>query len=209
MSHPDAESFWNERFASAGDGYLFGTAPTKFLARQSAHLRPGMRALSVADGEGRNSVWLADEGLAVTAVEISPVALHKAARLAASRHVEVDFVQADVLHWNWPVAAYDLVVAIFIQFLSPDERTIAFRQMVEALRPGGLLLLHGYTPKQLEYRTGGPSAVENLYTAALLRAAFADLDIMELAEYEDDLDEGCGHKGKSAVINLIARRPGT
>jgi cyclopropane fatty-acyl-phospholipid synthase-like methyltransferase len=207
MSHPDAEAFWSGRYAEVGDDYLFGTAPTRFMTRAARWLSPGMSALSVADGEGRNSVFLAQEGLAVTAVELSPVAQHKARRLADAHHVDVDFVLADILKWDWPTAAFDAVVAIFIQFLAPAERDSAFGKLVDALKPGGLLLLHGYTPKQLEYRTGGPSAVENLYTADILRAAFAGLEILELREYEEVLEEGVGHKGRSALIDLVARKP--
>ena len=203
----DQEAVWSGRYAGAGEDYLFGTAPNKFLAAQKHRLRPDWTALAVADGEGRNSVFLAEEGLAVTAVEISPVGLHKARRLAASRHVAVDFVLADVLSWQAP-APFDLVVAIFVQFVGPTERELLFGRIKAAVKPGGLLLLQGYTPQQIEYRTGGPSAVENLYTAELLRAAFNDWEILELREHEDVLDEGAGHKGRSALIDLVARRSG-
>lgn len=210
MSHADAEQFWSGRYAAAGDDYLFGTAPNKFLKSQGQRLRRGLRALSVADGEGRNSVWLAEEGLTVTAVEVSPVALHKAKRLATARHATVDFVLADILNWTWPADGYDVVVGIFIQFAAPAERRLLFARLQAALNPGGLLLLHGYTPKQLEYRTGGPSAVENLYTEKLLRDAFAGMEILELREYEDTLEEGSGgqrgHWGRSALIDLVARK---
>ncbi|TSA15946.1 MAG: class I SAM-dependent methyltransferase [Betaproteobacteria bacterium] len=210
MSHADAEQFWSGRYAAAGDDYLFGTAPNVFLKSQAHRLRPGSKALSVADGEGRNSVWLAEEGLAVTAVELSPVALHKARRLAAARHTEVDFVLADILKWAWPEGGYDLIAAIFIQFVAPAQRSILFERLQTALNPGGLLLLQGYTPKQLEYRTGGPSAVENLYTEKLLREAFADMEILELREHEDVLQEGSGehrgHWGRSALIDLVGQK---
>ncbi len=207
MTHPDPEAFWSGRYRDAGEDYLFGTAPNRFLARQAHRLRPGRTALSVADGEGRNSVWLAEEGLAVTAVELSPVGLHKARRLAESRRVTVDFVQADLMAWDWPVAAFDVVAAIFVQFVAPAGRPAFFAHMAGALKPGGLLLLQGYTPKQVEYRTGGPSAVENLYTEELLREAFAGLEILELRAYEEHIEEGAGHKGHSALIDLVARRP--
>lgn len=203
----DQEKVWSARYQDAGDEYLFGTAPNKFLQGQARRLRSGMQALSVADGEGRNSVWLAEEGLEVTAVELSPVALHKARRLAQSRHVAVDFVEADLFRWHWPQGAYDVVAAIFIQFVGPHERAALFGHLRQALKPGGLLLMQGYTPKQLEYRTGGPSAVENLYTEAILQEAFADWDILELRAHEDYLDEGAGHRGPSALIDLVVRRP--
>ena len=205
----DHEAFWSARYRDAGDDYLFGTAPNKFLASQAERFSAGMKVLAVADGEGRNSVWLAEQGCAVTATEISPVALEKAAKLARGRHVAVDFMQADILAWTWPTAAFDAVVGIFIQFVGPAERARQLAGMKQAVKPGGLLFLQGYTPKQLEYGTGGPSAVENLYTEALLREIFSDWEIALLHEHEDLIDEGRGHSGRSALIDLIARKPAT
>lgn len=206
------EAFWSERYRQAGDGYLFGTEPNRFLAHRSALLEQGARALSVADGEGRNSVWLAEQGLAVTAVEISPVAVGKARKLAAGRNCEIDFVIADMLFDAWPPEnyreAFDWVVGIFIQFARPDERERQFSAMKAATRPGGRILLQGYTPKQLAYGTGGPSAVDQLYTEDLLRRLFRDWRIEELVEYEDEIGEGLAHRGKSALIGLVARKPG-
>lgn len=198
---------WSTRYRDAGEDYVFGTAPNRFLVGQAALLSSGTTALSVADGEGRNAVWLAEQGLAVTATEISPVALEKARKLAAGRRVEVDFVLADAVSWAYPEAAFDFVVAVFIQFADPAQRARVFAGMQRALKPGGHLIVQGYTPRQLEYRTGGPSAPENLYTADMLRTAFAGLEILHLQEYEDVLEEGVGHKGRSALVGLVARRP--
>ncbi|WP_428828141.1 SAM-dependent methyltransferase [Azonexus sp. IMCC34842] len=203
----DHEALWSARYREAGDDYLFGTAPNKFLAAQSDYFGAGVSVLSVADGEGRNSVWLAEQGCAVTATEISPVGLEKAARLARNRYVAVDFVQADILNWTWPQNAFDAVVGIFIQFAGPAERPRLLAGMKEAVKPGGLLLLQGYTPDQLKFRTGGPSAVENLYTAALLREIFADWEILLLREHEEVIEEGRAHAGHSALIDLLARKP--
>jgi SAM-dependent methyltransferase len=207
VSQIDHEAFWSARYADAGEDYLFGTEPNKFLAGQGACFGEGARVLSVADGEGRNAVWLAEQGCAVTATEISPVALEKAARLARQRQVAVDFVQADILQWEWPQAAFDAVVGIFIQFAGPPERLRQLAGMKQAVKPGGVLLLQGYTPKQLDYRTGGPSAVENLYTEAMLRELFADWEIVLLREHEDVINEGTAHAGRSALIDLVARKP--
>jgi SAM-dependent methyltransferase len=195
---------WNTRFSAPG--YLFGTQPNRFLASKKALLKKGQSVLCVADGEGRNSVWLAAQGLQVTAFDISPVAVEKARRLAAERGVAVGFEVADVYGWRWPQGAFDVVAAIFVQFADPAMRGFMFERMVRALKPGGLLLLEGYTPKQLEYRTGGPPQVENLYTAPMLREAFRDLEILELREYEDELEEGERHTGRSALVDLVARR---
>jgi cyclopropane fatty-acyl-phospholipid synthase-like methyltransferase len=207
MSKLDQESIWSQRYRDAGEHYLFGVAPCRFLQIHRQRFEAGANALSVADGEGRNSVWMAEQGLAVTALEISPVALEKARRLARGRGVEVNFIQADMLTMAWPPSQYDFVVGIFIQFVGPEERELQFARLKQALKPGGLLLLHGYTPKQLEYKTGGPSAVENLYTEDLLRKTFADFSIDTLHAYEADIDEGHGHRGRSALIDLIARKP--
>ena len=107
-------SNWDERYSAPG--YLFGKEPAAFLANRADHLTPGLKGLAVADGEGRNSVFMAEKGVAVTAIDASEVALEKARGLAAERGVEIDFRAVDVLHWDWPEAAYDLVVGVFIQF---------------------------------------------------------------------------------------------
>jgi cyclopropane fatty-acyl-phospholipid synthase-like methyltransferase len=195
---------WNQRFGAAE--YIFGTAPNAFLASHAALFKPGQRALCVADGEGRNSVWLAGRGLEVSAFDFSPVALDKARRLAAARGVEVRYELAGVYDWRWPEGAFDVVAAIFVQFADPAMRAFMFERMSAALRPGGVLLLEGYTPAQLKYATGGPKQVDQLYTEELLRQSFASLEILELKAYEAELDEGSRHRGMSAVIDLVARK---
>jgi 2-polyprenyl-3-methyl-5-hydroxy-6-metoxy-1,4-benzoquinol methylase len=196
---------WNQRFSA--EGLLFGDAPNAFLAAQKQRLRAGMSALSVADGEGRNSLWLAQQGLRVTAFDFSPVGVKKAREQARSAGVEVDYSVADIFDWDWDARRFDCVVAIFIQFASPPERARIFHGLMRALEPGGLLILQGYTPKQIEYKTGGPPFAQNMYTATLLREAFGALEILHLAEHEDVVSEGKGHNGMSALIDLVARRP--
>jgi 2-polyprenyl-3-methyl-5-hydroxy-6-metoxy-1,4-benzoquinol methylase len=195
---------WDARFA--GDDYLFGTAPNVFLAAQRPRLAAGQRALSVADGEGRNSVWLAQQGLAVTAFDIAPRGVAKARALAARAGVEVDYHVAGVEDWPWMPAAFDVVAAIFVQFATPAVREKMFAGMLQTLKPGGLLLLQGYTPRQLDYRTGGPPRVEHLYTAELLRQAFAGHELVELREHDDVLAEGTQHAGMSALIDCVLRK---
>jgi cyclopropane fatty-acyl-phospholipid synthase-like methyltransferase len=178
---------WDARFSS--DEYIFGTEPNVWLAQHADLFKPGMRVLAVADGEGRNSVWMAQQGLQVDAFDISPVGIAKAKKLAEQ--------QGD----------YDAVVAIFIQFADPDTRATLFKRMKSALKPDGVILLQGYTPKQLEYKTGGPPNLSHLYTEELLQDAFGDLDVSELTSYEQVLTEGTQHHGQSALIGLVARRP--
>lgn len=200
----DAAGTWNQRFDTPG--FLFGSEPNGWL-REHAHVwSPGERVLCVADGEGRNSVWLAEQGLAVEAFDIASTGVAKARALAQQRGVSVSHTVADCDDHDWPEAALDGVAAIFVQFADPALRQRLFAHMVRALKPGGRLVLQGYTPRQLEYRTGGPPQLSHLYTEALLREAFADLDIEVLREYEADLAEGSGHHGRSALIGLVARR---
>lgn len=196
---------WNKRFDT--EEYLFGTEPSSFLVSQRARLQPGVQALCIADGEGRNGVWLARQSLRVTAFDFSPVAAGKARRLAEQSAVAVDYRVESLETWNWEPAACDLVVAVFIQFAAPPERTRLFEGIVRTLRPGGLLLLQGYRPEQIEYGTGGPPHVENMYTEPMLRDSFQTLEILHLAAHDDVIVEGSGHSGRSALIDLVARKP--
>lgn len=195
-------NIWDERYA--GDEYFYGVEPNAFLVSQHQLLNPGMSCLAVADGEGRNGVWLAQQGLQVLAVDASPVALDKARKLAQQRGVTMQFEQVDLAQWEWGAGRFDVVVAIFIQFAPPGLREQMFERIKRCLKPSGLLLLQGYTPRQLEYRTGGPSQAENLYSEDLLRNSFGDMEIVQLREHDDIIHEGTGHSGMSALIDLVA-----
>src|SRR6266436_25173 len=195
---------WEKRF-SVPD-YVFGIEPNAFLKSQADMLPESGTALAVADGEGRNGVWLAERGLDVLSTDWSPIALGKAQALAKRRGVALRTVEVDVVRWQWPVAQFDVVVAIFIQFLTPDERRYVFSAMRNALRPGGLLLIEGYRPEQLNYRTGGPSLVENLYTRALFEAEFGSLSELRITEHDSMTSEGTGHVGMAALIDLVGRK---
>lgn len=197
---------WDARYAATQD-YVFGTAPSRFLLQHANVLEPGSRVLTPADGEGRNSVYLASLGHHVVATDISPAAQDKARRLARDAGVNVDFRIQDLQGWRWPEAEYDAVAAVFIQFADPEFRQTIFHGMKQAVKPGGWILLHGYTPRQLEYGTGGPPQEDQLYTIELLRAAFSDFEIRALEAYDAELNEGSGHSGLSALIDLVARRP--
>jgi 2-polyprenyl-3-methyl-5-hydroxy-6-metoxy-1,4-benzoquinol methylase len=199
-----AMSIWNERYA--GEEFFYGSEPNAFLVSQQALLKPGMRCLAVADGEGRNGVWLAQQGLEVLSVDGSHVAQAKAKKLAHERGVAMLFEQVDLLQWDWGADDFDVVVAIFIQFVTSPGREQMFAAIKRCLKPGGLLLLQGYTPRQLEYKTGGPSQAGNLYTETMLAEAFADMEILQLHEHDSVIREGVGHSGKSALIDLAARK---
>lgn len=196
---------WNERYA--GQDYLFGTRPADFVVRHAGLLRPGMSVLSVADGEGRNSVWLAEQGLRVTAMDGAPNAVDKARRLAAERGVQVDFNVADITTWDWEARAYDAVLGVFIQFAPPPLRDAIFAGIRRAVKPGGLVMLHGYAPRQVGYGTGGPACADNMYTDAILRQAFDGFEVLTLTDYDAEISEGTGHSGLSALVDCILRRP--
>lgn len=196
---------WNDRFA--GEDYVYGTEPAAFLVREAARLPQGARVLSVAEGEGRNAVWLAEQGHLVTAMDGAPNAVAKARALASARGVNVDFHCADIERWDWEADAYDAVAGIFIQFAPRPVQDRIMAGMKRALRPGGLVLLHGFAPRQVGYGTGGPPRAEQMYTEDLLRDRFADFEILRLADYDSEIAEGHGHAGRVALVDLVARRP--
>jgi SAM-dependent methyltransferase len=197
---------WQTRFSAPG--YLFGKEPNAFVKSKEALIRTkaGGKALSIADGEARNGVFIAQCGLDVLSLDFSPTAQEKARKLAAERGVTIRTEIADLVTWQWPTEAFDLIAGIFFQFLTPDLRSKVFANIKKALKPGGILLLEGYGPKQLEYKTGGPSQLENLYTPKLLREAFGDLSELDIKEYDAEVDEGAGHIGMSALVDLVGRK---
>jgi 2-polyprenyl-3-methyl-5-hydroxy-6-metoxy-1,4-benzoquinol methylase len=170
---------------------------TIFLSNARPCYRRQAVVLAVADGEGRNSVWLAEQGLDVHAIDFSPTAQDKARALARERGVNVIFELADVHNWTYQEAAYDVVCEIFTQFSTPTERVLKWAGMRKALKPGGLLIIQGYTPKQLD----------QLYTRPMLEKAFAGLQHMVFTEEELEMHEGTSHSGISAVIGLTCQKP--
>jgi ubiquinone/menaquinone biosynthesis C-methylase UbiE len=196
---------WDSRFDKPE--YEFGKAPNEFLVRCRALLPKSGKALSVADGEGRNGVWLAEQDLDVTSIDFSPAAQRKARALAKERGVDLTLVEADMHRWDYPEAAFDVVVEIFTQASTAAERSLKWTGMRRALKPGGLLILEGYSPKQLEYGTGGPKVPEQLYSRALLEQAFGDFRDLRIEEEDREMREGAAHAGMSAVIHLTGRKP--
>lgn len=204
MSTEEQSQKWNQRFSSKE--YLFGTEPNAFLASVQHLLQSGQSVIAVADGEGRNGVWMAKLGLDVLSVDFSGVALEKARLLAVENGVKLRTEMADLFSWDWGQERFDIVVAIFIQFAAPHERTILFSQMKKCLKPSGHLILQGYRPEQLEYKTGGPPQAENMYTTEMLREHFSDMTILHLCGHDDLITEGTAHQGMSALIDMIARK---
>ncbi len=195
---------WDSRYQV--EEYIFGKEPNEYLVSHAALLKPGQRALLVADGEGRNSVWCALRGLTVDAFDLSPVGIAKARKLAAERGVSVSFFMSSCEEWNWLPEKYDVVIVIFAHFAASEVREQLFACFIATLKLGGVLIIQGYTPKQLELKTGGPSEAALLYTEEMLREAFAAMEILECRSYEAEISEGTRHIGLSALCGLVARK---
>jgi SAM-dependent methyltransferase len=203
-----SSAFWDERYRD--EAFVYGEAPNEYLAAQRGRFQLGTTALVPGDGEGRNGVWLAEQGLNVVTVDLSNAGVEKARRLAAKRGVQINAIQADLATWAWPLGAFDVVAAIFLH-LPPDLRRPVHRNMLRALRPGGLLIIEAYRPEQVHYREthgsrGGPPAAEMMFTEAMLREDFAGAAVVELASGDVDLKEGSNHFGLGAVVHGVFRR---
>jgi len=196
---------WDERFDR--DAYVYGTEPNDFLRSFAEKLPPPpARVLSLAEGEGRNGVFLASLGYQVTGVDASAVGLAKARKLAEERGVSIETVQSALEDYEIDAASWDVVISIFCH-LPPELRRKVHRSVVEGLRPGGMVLLEAYTPDQLRHGTGGPPRLELLYTAEMLREDFDGLEFLHLEEFERDVTEGLLHTGMAAVVQVLARKP--
>ena len=198
------QEMWNKRFSTPD--YVFGEEPNAFLVSQAARLGKG-HALALADGEGRNSVWLAKQGFTVDAFDFSPPAVEKAKALAAKHNVNLNFSCNAWQSFDWPTARYDLVAGIFFQFATPEERAELFEKIKQSLKPGGVLVIQGYGKNQLAFKTGGPDKLEHLYDEDLLRQAFAGFEVQVCETYETSITEGAGHSGMSALVGFVARKP--
>jgi cyclopropane fatty-acyl-phospholipid synthase-like methyltransferase len=197
---------WGQRFS--GEEYLFGVEPAQTLVKLEKYLVPNGRTLVVADGEGRNSVYLASKGFYVVGTDFSKVGIDKAKALAAQKNVGVDYKHCDIYDQDWSAEKYDNVVAIFIQFVKPQKVEAVFQGLQSALKQGGTLLIHGYTPEQVKYGTGGPTNPERMYTEELLASSFANMNIKLNKAYHAEISEGTGHSGQSALIDFVAEAVG-
>lgn len=207
-SVPDRETGpkWDRSYGVSD--YIFGTAPNAFLASQAPRFAKGGRILVPGDGEGRNGVWLSGQGFDVVSVEASAVGVGKARALADARGVKPAIEHCNLEQWDWPTGAFDAVASIFVHFM-PHVRPLLHRRMLEALKPGGILVLEAFTPKHIERRAagsrGGPPP-EMLYTAAMLGDDFTGATFELIEEAEIVLDEGSRHQGRASVVRLVARR---
>ncbi len=194
---------WDERYGT--DAYAYGTSPNDFLTSVADRIPRGP-VICLAEGEGRNAVFLAERGHAVTAIDWSPVGLAKAERLAASRGVHVETICSDLADVRFEEARWSGAVAIFAH-LPRAVRAKMYEGVRRGLRPGGMLVVEAYTPKQLAYGTGGPSDPSLMPTLEDLRRELEGLDLIIGRETEREIHEGEFHDGMSAVVQVLAQRP--
>lgn len=194
---------WDERYQ--GEDFVYGTEPNDFLRSQIGYLPTG-RILCLAEGEGRNAVFLAEQGFIVTAVDQSSVGLAKAERLAAQRGVRLETVVADLAGFHIDPESWDGIVSIFAHTPPPARRRI-HRQVVGGVKPGGVFVLEAYRPEQLQYKTGGPPVAEMMMDLNGLRDELVGLDFEYAEEVVREIQEGPLHHGRGAVVQLRARKP--
>ncbi len=195
---------WDQRYGE--ETYAYGTEPNEFLVAMAEEL-PAGRLLCLGEGEGRNAVWLAQQGYEVTAVDTSGIGLRKAQLLATEREVRIRTVQADLDDFVIEPARWDAIVSVFCH-LPPGLRARVHRRAVNGLRLGGVFLLEAYTPRQLEYATGGPPTVELMMDLESLRGELAGLAFLHAEELLREVREGEFHNGTGAVVQVVARKPG-
>lgn len=200
-------SMWDKRYSATE--YAYGEAPNTFVSERSAAAFPGTgkRILCLAEGEGRNAVFLAEQGHDVVGVDMSSVGLDKANALAEKKGVRIETQVANLADYDMGEGSWDGIVAIFAHF-PPPVRARVLGSIARALRPGGALLLEGYTPAQLEYKTGGPPKAAMMFTKEILSDELESdaLDFEYCEEVVRDINEGTCHTGKGAVVQLIARK---
>ena len=196
--------FWNQRYGK--EEFAYGTAPNDFLVEFARHIKPGGRVLCLADGEGRNGVWLAMQGHAVTSVDIAAEGMAKAGRLAAERHVALNTQVADLATHDLGLETWDAIVSIFMHLPTRLRRDL-FARTVTALRPGGVVLFEAYAKGQLGRGTGGPPEADLLVALAEVEQEFPGCRILHAFCGLRDVNEGRHHKGAGEVVQLVVQKP--
>jgi SAM-dependent methyltransferase len=196
---------WDDRYASAE--FFYGTDPNDFLREQVARISSGGAVLSLGEGEGRNAVFLATQGHRVLAVDQSAVGLEKARRLATSRGCSIDTLAVDLGTYRIESGAWDAIISVWCHLPSELRRHV-YADIAVGLKPGGIFLVESYTPGQIRLGTGGPKDPDLMPSLSQLRMELPGLVFDVAVERDRDVHEGAGHDGRSAVVQVVARRPG-
>lgn len=193
---------WDERYSA--EEYAYGTTPNEFLVEKVSCIPKG-KVLSLAEGEGRNAVFLAKQGYAVTAVDASLVGLNKARKLAEENDVVVEFIHADLADYDLGENKWDGIVSIFCPLPSALRKEL-YKRVITGLKRNGVFLLEAYTPDQLKHGTGGGSSADVMQSEQSLRFELAGLKFEHLTELERDVIEGVFHTGIGSVVQAIAAK---
>jgi SAM-dependent methyltransferase len=193
---------WNQRYSI--EEYAYGTEPNDYLVAMSDQLPKG-KVLCLAEGEGRNAVWLAEQGHDVTAVDFSEVGLRKAKKLAKLRGVNIKTIHANLEDFDIGNQHWDAIVSIFAHMPSAMRMDL-HKRCTTGLKIGGVFLLEAYTPFQLEYKTGGPATIDMMMDVSSLTAELVGLDFFHLQERIREVNEGLFHNGTGAVVQVLARK---
>jgi SAM-dependent methyltransferase len=193
---------WDERYDTKE--YVYGKEPNDFL-KMNVHSIPKGKVLCLAEGEGRNAVFLAKLGYSVTAVDTSLVGLDKAKKLAEKNSVEIELVHADLAQYDFGKNKWDGIVSIFCPLPSPIRKKM-YKNIVQGLKKDGVFLLEAYTPDQLKHGTGGGNSVDVMQTALSLNDELAGLSFIHLTEIEREVLEGTYHTGLGSVVQTIATK---
>jgi 2-polyprenyl-3-methyl-5-hydroxy-6-metoxy-1,4-benzoquinol methylase len=200
----DSAQHWENRYRQTS--HLFGDRPSELLVQHRHLFQPGMNVLAIGDGEGRNGIWLAEQGLKVCSVDVSATALNRARRAAEQRGVRLATKCVDVRHWKWPKAKYDMVCSIYVHFPASDKHYM-LRRMFAALKPGGCLVLEAFHKQQATLASGGPNDPDMLYSCGELRRIFARARIIRLEKAATRVVmEGADHGPGSAVYLVVCKR---
>lgn len=195
---------WDIRYNT--EEFVYGNAPNDFLRETASHIPKGGEVLCLAEGEGRNAVFLAQHGYNVTAVDASAVGLQKAQKLAEANQVSIKTVVADLNDFEIEPQRWDGIVSIFCHLPEP-LRSKVYRNVVSGLATNGVFIMEAYTPRQLKHKTGGPPVVELLYEPEAMKKLLTGLDFIIYREVEREIYEGKLHKGLSAVLQVLAKKP--
>jgi 2-polyprenyl-3-methyl-5-hydroxy-6-metoxy-1,4-benzoquinol methylase len=193
---------WNERYRIRS--YFYGKEPNSFLVK-SLDLIPGKNILCVADGEGRNGVWLARQGFTVTSIDYSAEGIKKAKSLAKESEVKVTFRIADLLAVSLGIENYDCIVSIFSHFTEQD-RQVLHKKYIDSLKTGGVIIMEVFSKNQLKFCSGGPSNSDLLYNVKEVKKSFPGMKFLLLEEKQVNLDEGQIHQGEAAVVRAIIKK---
>jgi len=197
------QAFWDERYAA--DEFAYGTAPNEFLVQMSARIPARGRVLCVADGEGRNSVWLAQRGMQVMAVDVSERGLCKARELAQKVQVTIETAVADVTRFDLGSARWDAIISIFLHLPARARRALHARCLA-AMKPGGVFIYEAYGREQLRFNTGGPKEIELLPTLEDVVDELRSFRIEHQFAGTREVKEGRLHRGEGYVVQVVARK---